>query len=75
MEEERRLEEEYDEKVRLERIKREEEERERGRGERIRQREAMKELRATRAIERDFSNETVALRQQQKYKAVRICSN
>ena len=42
MEEERRLEEEYDEKVRLERLKREEEEREIAREERAKQREAMK---------------------------------
>ena len=71
LEEERRLEEEYDEKVRLERIKREEEERERAREERLKQREAMKESRAKRLAEREFSHETIALRQEQKEKAVR----
>ena len=66
------MEEEYDEKVRLERIKREEEERELARHERIKQRDAMKELRAKRAMERDYSNETIALRQQEKNNAVCI---
>lgn len=56
LEEERRLEEEYDEKVRIEREKREEEERERAREDRRNQREVMKELRAQRAAERDVSS-------------------
>ena len=56
MEEERRLEEEYDEKVREERLKREEEEREHARGDRIKQREMMKELRAQRAMEREWKD-------------------
>lgn len=66
MEEERRLEEEYDEKVRLERQKREEEERELAREERAKQREAMKELRAKRAAEREFSTHAIEQRQQDK---------
>ena len=72
MEEERRLEEEYDEKVRLERLKREEEERELAREERIKQREAMKELRAKRAMERDFSENAIADRQEKKSNAVSL---
>ena len=56
MEEERRLEEEYDEKVREERLRREEEEREHGRENRIKERERMKEMRAQRAIERDWKD-------------------
>ena len=70
LEEERRLEEEYDEKVREERLKREEEEREMAREERIKQRDAMKELRAKRIIERDFSTDAIAERQEQKTNAV-----
>ena len=70
MEEERRLEEEYDEKVRAERLKREEEEREKAREERIKQRDAMKELRAKRAIEREFSTQSIAERQKEKNDAV-----
>jgi len=62
MEEERALEEEYDEKVREERLKREEEERELARGERIKQREMMKELRAQRAIEREWKDNKPAKR-------------
>lgn len=69
LEEERRLEEEYDEKVREERLKREEEEREMAREERIKQRDAMKELRAKRIIERDFSTDAIAERQEQKTNA------
>ena len=57
----------------MERIKREEEEREVARGERIKQRDAMKELRAKRAVEREFSSETIAQRQQTKDNAVRYC--
>lgn len=52
LEEERRLEEEYDEKVRIERVKKEEDEREHAREERRRLREEMKEQRAKRAAER-----------------------
>ena len=70
MEEERRLEEEYDEKVRLERQKREEEEREAAREERAKQREAMKELRAKRAAEREFSTYAIQERQKEKTNAV-----
>ncbi len=50
LEEARKLEEAYDEKLRIEREKNEAESRE----DRIKAREAMKELRAQRAIERDF---------------------
>ena len=70
MEEERRLEEEYDEKVRLERQKREEEERELAREERAKQREAMKELRAKRAAEREFSTHAIEQRQKDKNNSV-----
>ena len=54
MEEARKIEEEYDEKLRMEREKEEEDEMERGRSERVKAREVMKELRAQRAIERDL---------------------
>ena len=54
LEEERRLEEEYDTRVREERQRREEETKERAREERRAQRDAVKELRAQRAIERDL---------------------
>ncbi|XP_059091696.1 eukaryotic translation initiation factor 5B-like [Tigriopus californicus] len=55
LEEERQLEEEYDEKLRIENEKRLEEERERAREERLRQREVMKEMRAQRAAEREVT--------------------
>ena len=72
MEEERRLEEEYDEKVRMERQKREEEEREAAREERVKQREAMKELRAKRAAEREFSTDAIAQRHKEKTSLVGV---
>ena len=50
------MEEEYDEKVREERLKKEEEEREMAREERAKQREIMKEMRAKRAEERDSNS-------------------
>ena len=52
MEEARRLEEAYDERLREEREREEEE----SRAERVKAREAMKELRAQRAIERDLKS-------------------
>ena len=72
MEEERRLEEEYDEKVRMERLKREEEEREVAREERVKQREAMKELRAKRAAEREFSTDAIEQRHKDKTNLVGV---
>ena len=54
MEEARKLEEMYDEKLRIEREKQEEEEREKARGERIKSRDQMKEQRAQRYTDRNF---------------------
>lgn len=58
MEEARRLEEEYDEKLRIERQKQEEEERERAREERIKIREQMKEAKILKQVERESRRES-----------------
>ena len=50
------MEEEYDEKLRIEREKREEEEREHAREERLKAREAIKEERSKRFYDREFKN-------------------
>lgn len=65
MEEERRIEEEYDEKLRLEREAREREEQELSREERRKQRELMKEMRAQRASEREVAQAIALLKEQQ----------
>ena len=66
LEEQRRVEEEYDEKLRLEREAKEREERELARQERHKQRELMKELRAKRASEREVLQAMNLLKEQQK---------
>ena len=67
MEEADRLEQEYDEKLRIERQKQEEEERERGREERIKVREQMKELKTLKQVERDSRRDS---RKDSKYDKV-----
>jgi hypothetical protein len=66
LEEQRKLEEEYDEKLRHEREARDREERELARQERQHQRELMKELRAKRASEREVLQAMTLLKTQQK---------
>lgn len=66
LEEQRRIEEDYDEKLRLEREIRDREEQELSRQERHKQRELMKELRAKRASEREVALAMKQLQDQQK---------
>ena len=56
MEEARKIEEAYDEKLRIEREDEEEEDREKAREERVKARQVMKELRAERAEKRDLDS-------------------
>ena len=65
MEEAARLEEEYDEKLRIERQKQDEEERERAREERIKVREQMKEQRILRQVEKNSKYDKVSRRRRE----------